>query len=148
MGKDKKEKSTKKEKKEAKLSADKVSKKDKKEKKEKKTKEVVERLYEELTGKKEEEPKKADESESEDEEMAVDAAGPTGGLELLPFAKPLMDEKLEKKALKAVKKGMFVIKLLLHLRLSVFLSPIRGKTSNANEDFSLQVRRLESSAEV
>lgn len=114
MGKSKDEKKEKKEKKEkeVKASTDKVSKKEKKDKssksdkKDKKIKkEVVERLYDELTGKKEEskdvEVKDASDSEGEKETPVVSQ------VELLPFAAPLLDGKLEKKVLKLIRKGTY-----------------------------------------
>lgn len=117
MGKSKEEKREKKDK-EHRSTTDKVSKKEKKEKKDKKVKkDVVERLYDELTGAtpaatKEEKKQPKDESDNEGEASGTSVAGT---LELLPFAQPLLEGKLEKKVLKLIKKGTVTLSIIFSL---------------------------------
>lgn len=98
--KDKKEKKEKKEKRSEKDGVHK-SKKDKKEKKPTENGDVVAKLLDTLE---EEKPGTVAIKENGVVEVKVKAAPPVGAL--VPFANPLADEKVGKKVLKSVKKGM------------------------------------------
>lgn len=98
-----KEKREKKEKKEKRSEKDGVhkSKKDKKEKKPAENGDVVTKLLNTLE---EEKPETFAIKENGDVEVKVKVAPPVGAL--VPFANPLADEKVGKKVLKSVKKGV------------------------------------------
>lgn len=98
--KDKKEKKEKKEKRSEKDGVHK-SKKEKKEKKPAESGDVVTKLLNTLE---EEKPGTVAIKENGDVEVKVKVAPPVGAL--VPFANPLADEKVGKKVLKSVKKGM------------------------------------------
>lgn len=98
--KDRKEKKEKKEKRSEKDGVHK-SKKEKKEKKPAESGDVVTKLLNTLE---EEKPGTVTIKENEDVEVKVKVAPPVGAL--VPFANPLADEKVGKKVLKSVKKGM------------------------------------------
>lgn len=94
MGKERSDKKDKKEKKEKRSSEEETGvKKSKKEKKSKLTSENVAAAVEEVA--------KIEAAKVDDEDLAVKPVGA-----LVPFAAPLADEKVTKKVLKSVKKGM------------------------------------------
>lgn len=106
MGKDKSEKSSKKEKKEKRSESDGVKKSSKKDKKSKLTENNVEAAFDEAVkanGGSTVESKEVVIVKDGNVEVAV-VARPVAAL--VPFARPLADEKVGKKVLKGIKKGM------------------------------------------
>ena len=120
---DKKDKKEKKEKRREKVDEDGVAKKSKKEKKSKLNEDNIAAAYEEVT-----KTKEAQVQDPMEVESAVDIKAPVLTKEstgetilkpvgaLVPFANPLADEKVTKKVLKGVKKGMHLIFYSLNVR--------------------------------
>lgn len=111
MGKDKSEKSSKKEKKEKRSETDGVKKSSKKDKsKSKLSEENVAAAYEEAVkqnGGEKTETKEVVIVKDGEVETAITIKRPVGAL--VPFANPLADDKVGKKVLKSVKKGIYFI---------------------------------------